>query len=177
MKPPLFSGTRNDEHVVKVGLLYSSINSTVWPAAFTATYAAELAVQKIHESGLLPNGTSLEIVPIATDCDADVARATGLAVLEEDQIKVFIGPACGPESEQLCGFVAHPFFAGSVYQKPFLIATASVYEPVFEIERKIIRLATSSIYPPLLSTSTKYSFFCVCVWGGGGGVSKQLSNC
>ena len=62
------------DNLVRIGLIYSSNESTVWPAGWTSLPTAELALEKITESGILPGNVELEIVLINSGCNKANAR-------------------------------------------------------------------------------------------------------
>ena len=137
-----FSGalpSSNSGQTFKVAFLYSSLNSESWPEGFTAVYSAQIALQKIHESGMLPPGVDLELVYVATDCDPIRARELVMTLMLDEEIKLFIGPPCTEEAEDICGFLAHPFFRHTIYRKPFVISTAAQYFPMIVYQDTIVR--------------------------------------
>ena len=140
----LITGVRvlrtNCEESFKVGFLYSSLDSTRWPEGFTALYSAEIALEKVKDAAVLPEGVSLDLIPVATDCDTAKARDNVLRLLEENEVKLFIGPPCRIEAQDICGFLAHPLFRNTTYRKPFVVSTASTYVPLLNYEDLIIRL-------------------------------------
>ena len=86
----------------------------------------------------------MELVYAATDCDPDKAREIVMRMMEDDEIKLFIGPPCRAEAEDVCGFLAHPYFRDTVYRKPFVLSTAAEYFPMVDYQDNIVRLIFSS---------------------------------
>ena len=105
----------------------------------SAAYSADIALSKIRESDILPPGVDMELVFVPTDCDANIARDSVMQLIKDDDIKVFIGPPCRAEAEDVLGFLAHPHFRDSMYRKPFVLSTASEYFPMVEYQDTIVR--------------------------------------
>ena len=81
----------SEEETFKVGFLYSSLDSERWPEGFSAIYSAEIALKRIEAANILPKGVKIELVPEATDCDPMRARDSVLRLLNENDVKMFIG--------------------------------------------------------------------------------------
>ncbi|XP_075256562.1 uncharacterized protein LOC142349037 [Convolutriloba macropyga] len=77
------------DNLVRIGLIYSSNESTVWPAGWTSLPTAELALEKITESGILPGNVELEIVLINSGCNKANARNMVLDRVRDGDIVPF----------------------------------------------------------------------------------------
>ncbi len=126
---------------MKVGLVYSGLGpNSNWPRGFSAKIASEMALEKVYEMGVLPEGLDMQLEFIDTQCDANLGKNLIFDALERNEIKVFIGPACSPVAQSGVAFVAHSFFNQSIYQKPFLVTTSYFYNPIDDNESELIRL-------------------------------------
>ena len=66
----------------------------MWPAGFTSVYSAEIAMEKVRQSTVMPQGVEMQLEFFATDCDPVKARETVMTLMERDDIKLFVGPPC-----------------------------------------------------------------------------------
>ena len=128
-----------DSEVVKIGHLYSGLNSSSWPGGFTGRIAAEVAMERIEQAGVLPEDVEMQLVFIDTSCNGEIGKRKLFPVLEANEVKAFIGPECSEVADDVVAFTAHSFFDQKDIQKPWLIHTSYFYNAIDQNENTVLR--------------------------------------